>query len=120
MKELCISADDVLEKRGDKRTKLEEGVRATYKAFTYCATDRFSPMETSRKWGTYAITNMLFQVYFNLNTTNLCANIFRALSASGLPPLSEYPLSHQVIFSYYKGILAFMEERYSEVPLFRH
>ena len=107
-------ADQILEAQGKKRTKLEEAVRTTYKAFSYCATDRYSQLDSSRKWGTYAITNLLFKTYFFLNTTNLCQNIFRALAASDLPPLEEFPKSHQVTFSYYKGVLLFTDEKYKE------
>lgn len=108
-----------------KPIKVEEGIRSVYKvriendsreiqAFTYCVTDRSPNLTLSRKWGTYAISNILFQAYFYLNATNLCANIARALKASDLPPLTSFPISQQVTFRFYRGVLNFLEEKYAE------
>ena len=61
-------ADYVLLKTGDKADNLEKAARTMNKAFSLCATDRCSNIDDSRKWGTYAIINILFKhfptVYF--------------------------------------------------------
>jgi hypothetical protein len=51
-------------------------------------------------------------MYFRLKSLNLCGNITRALSASGLPDLQEYPMEQRVQYTYYQGILAFRDENY--------
>ena len=42
--------------------------------------------------------------------------VLRALAASesDLPPLSSFPLAHRVTFKYYRGVIAFLDENYSE------
>jgi hypothetical protein len=39
--------------------------------------------------------------------------MLRSIAAAELPPLSSYPMSEQVTFSYYTGVLAFLDENYS-------
>jgi hypothetical protein len=104
----------VLLDQGQKTSKLEEACRILNKAFTYCATDRLSPIETSRKWGTFAVSNLLFKTYFKLSSTNLCTTMLRSIQAAELPDLSCYPLADQVTFKYYSGVLAFLNEQYSK------
>jgi hypothetical protein len=36
--------------------------------------------------------------------------LIRSLNASGAPPLSEFPMAHQVTFNYYMGVISFLEE----------
>ena len=52
-----------------------------------------------------------------LNSVNLTKNVLRALDAShaDIPPLENYPKSHFVTFKYYRGVIAFLDENYSEV-----
>lgn len=52
-----------------------------------------------------------------LNSINLSKNVLRALEAAGddIPPLKLFPKSHVVTFKYYRGVIAFLEENYSEV-----
>ncbi|KAJ3253795.1 COP9 signalosome (CSN) subunit [Boothiomyces macroporosus] len=92
---------------------MEEHTRTMNKAFSICATDRFSSLEDSRKWGVYYIVNLLFKTYFKISSINLCANIIKSLGAADLPPLEKYPKSDQATFKYYTGILAFYDEKYS-------
>ncbi|KAI9725617.1 MAG: COP9 signalosome (CSN) subunit [Chrysothrix sp. TS-e1954] len=73
-----------------------------------------APIEDSRKWALYNITNLLFATYFRLNSLSLCKTILRSLRASttDMPPLSSFPKSHVVTFNYYVGILHFLSEDY--------
>ena len=52
-----------------------------------------------------------------LNSIGLSKNVLRALQASGddIPPLKLFPKSHVVTFKYYRGVIAFLEESYTEV-----
>jgi COP9 signalosome complex subunit 12 len=52
-----------------------------------------------------------------LNSIGLSKNVLRALGAAGddIPPLKLFPKSHVVTFKYYRGVIAFLEESYTEV-----
>ncbi|KAJ3369346.1 COP9 signalosome (CSN) subunit [Kappamyces sp. JEL0680] len=90
-------ADQVLVERNEKPFWLEQAARTMNKAFSVCATDRFSTLDGSRKWGVYAIVNLLFKTYFKLSSTNLCPTILRSMGSAGLPPLSEFPKSERIL-----------------------
>ncbi|GAB1216411.1 COP9 signalosome (CSN) subunit [Aspergillus terreus] len=49
----------------EKSAKLEEAARVMNRMFTLCLTDR-APIEESRKWGVYNMTNLLFKTYFKV------------------------------------------------------
>ncbi|KAK0520999.1 COP9 signalosome (CSN) subunit [Tilletia horrida] len=92
----------------------EEFARQLNKAFSACVADRASPVEHSRKWGTYEVVGLIFRVYFRLKTSHLCKNIIRALHAADIPPLTAFPRAHQVTYRYYIGVLAFQGEEYAK------
>ena len=72
-------------------------------------------MEESRKWALYYVATLLFKTHFKLNHIALSKNILRSLKASSsdMPPLSKYPMAHQVPFMYYCGVIHFVEEDYA-------
>ncbi|GAA5858321.1 hypothetical protein JCM8547_004648 [Rhodosporidiobolus lusitaniae] len=107
-------ADDYLLSTSQKATKLEEASRLFQKCFSACLNDRAADPLMSRKMGTYFLANLLFKVYFRLNSTTLCRNIIRGINASDLPPLSRFPRAHQVTYTYYMGVFAFLREDYDE------
>jgi hypothetical protein len=82
--------------------------------FTLCLSDR-SPLEESRKWGVYALINLLFKTYFKLNSAAMSRTILKSLSAykGDMPPLEAFPRSQRVTFKYYEGVLSFLEEDYA-------
>ena len=51
---------------------------------------------------------------------SLSKNILRSLAAAGadMPPLSAFPRAHQVTFKYYNGVIAFLDEDYSNAETF--
>jgi hypothetical protein len=63
------------------------------------------------------VTNLLFRIYFKLNSLNLAKNPLKSLAATSLdmPPLEAFPKSHQVTFHYYAGVIHFLEEDYKTV-----
>ncbi|KAF9559604.1 COP9 signalosome (CSN) subunit [Mortierella alpina] len=109
-----IKADKQLVERGERPSKLEDCARAINKAFTLCITDR-TPLEVSRRWGTYNIIGLLFRTYFKLKSHNLCKNILRAVNAAVLPELEEFPMAHQVTIRYYTGVLSFFNEDFKKL-----
>ncbi|KAK5007667.1 hypothetical protein LTR28_004992 [Elasticomyces elasticus] len=98
----------------DGQERLEEAARMINTMFSLCINDR-APIEESRKWGVYYMTNLLFKTFFKLNQLNLCKSSLRALQASNtdMPPLEAFPKSHQVAFKYYVGVVHFLEEDYN-------
>ncbi|THC97614.1 hypothetical protein EYZ11_002904 [Aspergillus tanneri] len=98
-----------------KSAKLEEAAWVINRMFTLCLSDR-SPIEESRKWGIYNMTNLLFKTYFKINSVGLTKNLLRALNASSadLPGLDAFPRSHIVTFNYYVGVINFLDENYEE------
>lgn len=85
----------------------------------YSASDRVirAPLDESRKWGIYYIANLIFKIYFKLDSASLSKNIIKAISAGrgDMPPLDRFPKSQQVTFNYFQGVLFFLEEDYVEV-----
>ncbi|EAU35546.1 COP9 signalosome complex subunit 12 [Aspergillus terreus NIH2624] len=99
----------------EKSAKLEEAARVMNRMFTLCLTDR-APIEESRKWGVYNMTNLLFKTYFKLNSVGLSKNLLRALEASSadLPEMEAFHKSQIVTFKYYVGVIHFLDENYVE------
>ncbi|KAF2100899.1 COP9 signalosome complex subunit 12 [Rhizodiscina lignyota] len=99
----------------DQHETLEEAGRQINRIYTLCITDR-APLEESRKWGVYYVTNLLFKTYFMLNRISLCKNVMRSLQTTepDLPPLDAFPKSQQVTFKYYAGVIYFLEEDYAK------
>ncbi|KAJ9646390.1 COP9 signalosome (CSN) subunit [Coniosporium tulheliwenetii] len=126
--------DDIVSSMGKNET-LEDAARQINRIFAACISDR-APLEESRKWALYYITNLLFKTYFKashpgncselprpanhyydhqLNSISLSKNVLRSLQASqaDIPPLEAFPKAHQVTFKYYAGVVAFLEEDYA-------
>ncbi|KAF2435464.1 COP9 signalosome complex subunit 12 [Tothia fuscella] len=110
--------DDVVSTLG-KNENLQDAARQINRIFGLCLSDR-SALEESRKWGVYYVTNLLFKIYFKLNSISLCKNLLRsiAVSSSDMPPLDAFPKAHQVTFNYYSGVLFFLEEDYKKAENF--
>ncbi|RDL42441.1 uncharacterized protein BP5553_02420 [Venustampulla echinocandica] len=111
----AINFQDDFNPEAEKNEKLEDAARQLNRMFQICLSDR-APLEESRKWGIYNIINLLFKTYFKLGSVSLSKNILKALQAyrGDMPPLDNFPLSHQVTFKYYVGVICFLEENYVE------
>lgn len=98
----------------DKNASMEEAARLVNKAFTICITDRNPSWDACRKWGTLRIVGLLFRIYFSLGQLNLCNNALRAIGASQLPEINDFPASERVTYRYYLGRYHFVSERYQQ------
>ncbi|EXJ73310.1 uncharacterized protein A1O5_03070 [Cladophialophora psammophila CBS 110553] len=107
-------SDDIM---GDtnKNEKLEQAAWTINRMFTICLSDRAEENE-SRRWGIYSTTNLLFKTYFKLNSVSLTKNVIRALEAAAddIPNLVRFPKSHQCTFKYYRGVIEFLQENYTD------
>ncbi|GAA5836176.1 hypothetical protein JCM11251_007388 [Rhodosporidiobolus azoricus] len=111
---VATKADQRLVAQGLKAGKLEEASRLLQKCFSCCLNDRSPDPLVSRKMGTYYLATLLYKTYFQLNSTALCRNIIRGITAVDLPPLSSFPTAHRVTYTYYMGVFAFLREDYGE------
>ncbi|KAJ1955435.1 COP9 signalosome (CSN) subunit [Linderina pennispora] len=113
--DLCMlarRADQQLAAQGMAVSKLEDATRAINTGLSSCMIDREPDPSKSRKWGMYRLANLLLASYFHLKAYNMCTSTIKAIQASDTPPLENFPMSDQVSFRYYKGVLAFRDERY--------
>ncbi|KAH8096699.1 hypothetical protein BXZ70DRAFT_330493 [Cristinia sonorae] len=112
LRDLAFDADLEARQRGQEGTEnMEEAARVISKAFTNCVTDRMSPKAESRKWGVYYVVGLILKSYFRVKRISLAKNILRAIDANpDIPPLDQYPRSHQVTYRYYIGMLSFLNE----------
>lgn len=56
----------------------------------------------------------LIRLSLQLRSTALCKNLIKGIGAADLAPLHTYPLSHQVAYTYYMGVFAFLREDYAD------
>ncbi|RMZ76800.1 hypothetical protein DV737_g4633, partial [Chaetothyriales sp. CBS 132003] len=107
-------AEDIIE-TSSKYEKLENAAWVINRMFQVCLSDR-SEAAKSRKWAIYSTSNLLFKTYFKLGSISLTKNVIRALAAAeaDLPPLELFPKSHRCTFKYYRGVIDFLSENYSE------
>eukprot|EP01102_Stenamoeba_stenopodia_P015653 TRINITY_DN535_c0_g1_i1.p1 TRINITY_DN535_c0_g1~~TRINITY_DN535_c0_g1_i1.p1 ORF type:complete len:401 (-),score=101.47 TRINITY_DN535_c0_g1_i1:106-1308(-) len=113
LREIAGVADQILQSRGVKSEKLEDAARTLNNCFKITVTDR-STTESSRKWGLIEVINNLFKIYFKLNNFTLCKNLTKAVSAPGIPPLNQFPVSQFVTFKYFTGRLLLSDGHYKK------
>ncbi|KAF4465195.1 CSN12 [Fusarium albosuccineum] len=115
-----LTSDD-FDPQHDKQLQLRDCEGHLKRIFTLCLNDR-APLEESRKWGIYYITNLLFKTYFKLNSASLSRTILKTLSvynAKGdMPALEMFPKSQRVTFKFYEGVLLFLDENYLEAETY--
>ncbi|KAG2099317.1 hypothetical protein BD769DRAFT_1426537 [Suillus cothurnatus] len=115
LRDLAFDADNYAKYNNQKSECMESAAGVVVKAFSNCMTDRTSPPSESRKWGVYYVVGLVLKCYFRVKRISLSKNILRALNANpDIPPLSEYPRSHQVTYRYYLGMLSFLNEDYNK------
>ncbi|WOO80549.1 Protein CSN12 [Vanrija pseudolonga] len=108
LRELAEQADAATFSTGGMPS-LEECTRTVSKAFSICATDRTFKGAQSRRNGVYHVACLSIKCYFKVGKPNLCKNIVRAVvSDPKTPPVDEAPLTDQVTWHYYMGMLAFL------------
>ncbi|KAL5119711.1 COP9 signalosome (CSN) subunit [Pleosporales sp. CAS-2024a] len=111
---LASFSDDVVPQPA-RSEKLEEAARVFNRVFALCLGDRNPDLSESRKWGVYCIANLQFKTYFKLKAISLSKNVVKSIEAqSDLPPFELYPRAHRVTYTYYTGVLAFLQEDYAK------
>ena len=84
------------------------------KGFTAVAKDRTPvPSPGSKKPALFAVTNVLFKIYFRLNTLQLCSKLISVIDGpnGAGDNVLLYPLSDVVMYKYYLGRLKLFEDK---------
>ena len=72
----------------------------------------------TRKLALFAVTNVLFKIYFNLNTLQLCGKLINVVERPGPTCATDsfwlFPVSDVVAYKYYVGRLKMFEDHYVE------
>jgi hypothetical protein len=70
----------------------------------------------TKKLGLLTITNVLFKIYFKLNTMQLCAKLIGVIEGPGgvIEHYREFSVSDVVMYKYYIGRIRMFEDRFEE------
>ncbi len=109
---------DVISSQRDNET-LRDALRNLTNGFNLVAKDRTPFTEsTSKKRSIFGVTNVLFKIYFKLNTLQLCSKLINVVERPGaLNALSHthlFPVSDVVTYKFYIGRLKMFEDKYEE------
>ena len=87
------------------------------KGFTVVAKGRTPASDpSSKKLAIFAVTNVLFKIYFKVNTLQLCGKLINVVEGPGgiMENLQLFPVSDVVMYKYYIGRLKMFEDKYEE------
>lgn len=77
-----------------------------------------STLITKKKLMALLVVNQLFKTYFTLGTLQLCKKLIIGVEQAGFPALQVFPMSQQVTYQYYSGIIALFEDRIDQAHTF--
>jgi hypothetical protein len=117
LKEIATLAD---ENNKDMNFKLlRESLSALLKGFNLVTKEKSSvKTPASKKLAIFGIANVLFKIYFKMNTLQLCGQLIRVIEMKGPDSIMEnlhlFPVCDVVMYKYYIGRLKMFEDRYEE------
>ena len=94
---------------------LRESLGVLTKGFTVVAKDRTPVRQVgSKKLAIFAVTNVLFKIYFKVNTLQLCSKLISVVEGPGgvMENLTLFSVCDVVMYKYYIGRLNMFEDRY--------
>jgi hypothetical protein len=113
---LATDSDRRMHSRDDEF--LREALRNLSNGFNAVAKVRGDFSEQgSKKLALFAVTNVLFKIYFKLNTLQLCSKLINVVERPGSCATDAFrcfPVSDVVTYKYYVGRLKMFEDRYEE------
>jgi hypothetical protein len=98
---------------------LRDALRNLTNGFNIVAKDR-TPFSdpSSKKLALFGVTNVLFKIYFKLNTLQLCSKLINVVERPGaLNAIDHYllfPVSDVVTYKFYIGRLKMFEDKYED------
>eukprot|EP00551_Chaetoceros_affinis_P012038 CAMPEP_0203681956 /NCGR_PEP_ID=MMETSP0090-20130426/44268_1 /ASSEMBLY_ACC=CAM_ASM_001088 /TAXON_ID=426623 /ORGANISM="Chaetoceros affinis, Strain CCMP159" /LENGTH=405 /DNA_ID=CAMNT_0050550667 /DNA_START=67 /DNA_END=1284 /DNA_ORIENTATION=- len=120
--QVAILADDqnAMQTGRNDRARLQSAVTLLQESFSKTLNDRKeytsnAPLSEngSKKAGVLYIVNLLFSMYFRLNTLRLCKNLLRPVETRNLHKLGDN-MGDKVTYRYYVGRLHMFEDNYKE------
>lgn len=122
---------DSMEERSELNPNQHAAALLIHNAFTYCLNDRnkWHIASMSRRAGVYRMASRLISMYIRvscfgsaelqLGNPKTCYPIFKTIESysTEMQAFEEFPMSHQVEYQYYQGLLEFMMENYAKVGL---
>eukprot|EP01034_Spumella_vulgaris_P031760 gene31760-39237_t len=116
--DLRIIAERADERAHDINNKyLRESLNSLTRGFTTVAKDRTPVRQAgSKKLAIFAVTNVLFKIYFKVNTLQLCGKLINVVEGPGgiMDNLTLFPVSDVSMYKFYIGRLKMFEDRYEE------
>ena len=79
-----------------------------------------SPLQQSKKQALFAVVNMLFTIYYRLNTVQIFSKTIKPIEATDLlspANIRYFPVNDIVTYKYYIGRLKMLEDKYDEARL---
>lgn len=120
--QIAILADDqnAIQTGRNDRARLQSAVTLLQESFSKTLNDRKEYVTDaalsengSKKAGVLYIVNLLFSMYFRLNTLRLCKNLLRPVETRNLHKLGDN-MGDKVTYRYYVGRLHMFEDNYKE------
>jgi nuclear mRNA export protein PCID2/THP1 len=98
---------------------LRDALRNLTNGFNIVAKDRTPFADpSSKKLALFGVTNVLFKIYFKLNTLQLCSKLINVVERPGaLNAIDHYllfPVSDVVTYKFYIGRLKMFEDKYED------
>ena len=112
----CIADKAKPERERLSNPCLRDSQNSITRGFTLVKKDR-KPLTdpTTRKLTIFAVTNVLFKIYFKLNTLQLCGKLINLVETRDtMDNLKLFPVSDVVTYKYYVGRLKMFEDQYEE------
>lgn len=114
---LAVQADTAMKKR-DNET-LRDALRNLTNGFNAVAKDRTPFTDpNSKKLAIFSVTNVLFKIYFKLNTLQLCSKLINVVErpgpANALDSYHLFPVADVVTYKFYIGRLKMFEDKYED------
>ena len=105
-------------KKRDNET-LRDALRNLTNGFNAVAKDRTPFTDpNSKKLAIFSVTNVLFKIYFKLNTLQLCSKLINVVErpgpANALDSYHLFPVADVVTYKFYIGRLKMFEDKYED------
>ena len=112
----CIADKAKPERERLSNPCLRDSQNSITRGFTLVKKDRKPLTDPStRKLTIFAVTNVLFKIYFKLNTLQLCGKLINLVETRDtMENLTLFPVSDVVTYKYYVGRLKMFEDQYEE------
>jgi hypothetical protein len=112
----CIADKSKPERERLSNPCLRDSQNSITRGFTLVKKDRKPLTDPStRKLTIFAVTNVLFKIYFKLNTLQLCSKLINLVETRDtMENLRLFPVSDVVTYKYYVGRLKMFEDQYEE------